>query len=78
MPQSIYECKCLILNKESEDPSLVVIGGRNGNRGSNQKNHWEIPMSNILDKNTFVHFNMDLQKVKLKKNFFLNVYISFM
>ena len=60
LPLRISQCQCMILKKESHNPTLVIIGGCSL---KSLNNHWEFQMCDILDNQTYSRFVLDFQRV---------------
>ena len=55
LPYRIDGCQCIITMKETNDPSLIIIGGVNETQ-IKQTNHWEFKIKDIIGNDKFQYF----------------------
>ena len=56
LPYAIISCKCIITDKNTNDPSLNVIGGFNYDKGKDQNNYWEFKIRDIIGNDSMNEF----------------------
>ena len=68
LPFAIDACQCIITDKKSKNPKLIILGGRNGaeQQGFRETSlYFEYNLCDIIDYDTFNHFIIDIKQVYL-------------
>ena len=64
LPFPIYECECTFTDINSENPTLVILGGINDTNETTEAIHWELSLSEIIGRHKLFHLYFDYSKVK--------------
>ena len=68
LPIKVKGTHCMILKKDTINPTLVIIGGGSFEPHTDKLDiHWQISIYKILDYNTWLYFSIDFQRVNICK-----------